>query len=129
MNQIADEHGAEGDRHHSTITSDLVEGTAVYAADGDKIGHVRLLVIEKIGGRVTDIVVAIGGFLGMGADLHSIPWEKFDYDVGLAGYRLSASKEQLENAPSFTEQDHGPALDLAYQTRVYEYYAVTPYWS
>ena len=119
---------AENIRRHSNITSDRVEGTAVYAADGDKIGHVRLLVIEKVGGRVTDIVVSIGGFLGMGGELHSIPWSKFSYDLDLGGYRLNLSKEQLEKAPTFTEDDHGPALDPEYQQRVYEYYAVTPYW-
>ncbi|MAC11369.1 MAG: photosystem reaction center subunit H [Sphingorhabdus sp.] len=114
-------------RHHA-ITSDRVEGTAVYTEDGDHMGHVHSLVIEKADGKVTDIVVSIGGFLGLGGELHSIPWEKFAYDVNLAGYRLGLSKQELRDAPTFTDESRELALDMAYQQRVYDYYSVAPYW-
>ena len=56
------------------IGSDRVEGTTVYGSDGDKIGSVENLLIDKQSGQVTDAVVSIGGFLGIGEEQHSLPW-------------------------------------------------------
>ena len=42
-------------------------------------GHV----IEKIGGRVAYAVMSFGGFLGLGEEEHTIPWNKLTYDTSL----------------------------------------------
>jgi sporulation protein YlmC with PRC-barrel domain len=50
----------------SLIGSDKVEGTAVYGADGTKIGTVQRVMIDKVSGQIAYAVVSFGGFLGMG---------------------------------------------------------------
>ena len=110
------------------ISSDRVEGTAVYGRDGDKIGSVQQLLITKRGGKVTDVIISVGGFLGIGSDLHSMPWSKFDYDTELGGYRIDVTEDELKNAPRFSNDERERAYDPAYQSRVYDYWMVAPYW-
>src|SRR5687768_13052071 len=56
------------------IGSDKVEGTAVYGSDGERIGSVKRIMIDKISGKVTYAVMSFGGFLGMGEDYYPVPW-------------------------------------------------------
>ena len=48
----------------SLIASDKVDGTAVYGADGERIGSIKRIILEKRGGRVAYAVLSFGGFLG-----------------------------------------------------------------
>ena len=50
---------------HQLIASDRVEGTAVRRPNGDMIGHIERLMIDKISGKVSYAVLSFGGFLGM----------------------------------------------------------------
>src|SRR4051812_20869083 len=58
------------------IESDRVEGTTVYDPQGNNIGSIKKLMIEKITGRVAYAVMSFGGFIGMGSEEHTIPWSK-----------------------------------------------------
>jgi sporulation protein YlmC with PRC-barrel domain len=87
----------------SLIASDRVTGTAVYDAQGKRIGRVEHLVIDKSGGRVIYAVLSFGGFLGIGANHYPIPWQMLDFDEKLDGYRVGITEQQLKNAPK-TEQ-------------------------
>src|SRR5437763_1380919 len=79
----------------SLIGSDKVEGTAVYGADGNKIGSVQRVMIDKISGKVAYAVVSFGGFLGMGEDYFPMPWSQLKYDTSLDGYRVNITEAQL----------------------------------
>ncbi len=50
---------------YSLIGSDKVEGTKVYRSNGDKIGHVERVMIDKRSGKVAYAVMGFGGFLGI----------------------------------------------------------------
>ena len=84
------------------IESDRVEGTTVYDPSGNNIGSIKRLMIEKISGKVAYAVMSFGGFMGMGADEHTIPWNKLTYDTSLGGYRTDVTEEQLRGAPSLS---------------------------
>ena len=90
---------------HPLIESDHIEGTAVYDASGKKIGTIKRLVIEKVSGHVVYAVTAFGGFLGLGSETHTIPWEQLHYDTTLHGYKTSIAEEQLRKAPEFSRGD------------------------
>jgi sporulation protein YlmC with PRC-barrel domain len=89
----------EGGTRSSLIASDRIEGTSVYDAQGNRIGKVEHLVIDRAGGRVAYAVLSFGGFLGIGANRYPIPWPMLDYDEKLGGYRLDINEEQLKDAP------------------------------
>ena len=88
------------------IASDKVEGTPVYGADRKKIGRVETLMIDKYTGQVAYAVLSFGGFLGMGSERYPIPWSMLKYDEDLGGYITPITKEQLKNAPKFSEDEN-----------------------
>ncbi|WP_336492706.1 PRC-barrel domain-containing protein [Methylobacterium nigriterrae] len=90
---------------HPLIESDHIEGTAVFDANGKRIGSIKRLVIEKISGHVAYAVTSFGGFLGVGSEVHTIPWEQLHYDTKLHGYHTTITAEQLRQAPEFTRRD------------------------
>ncbi len=83
------------------IESDRVEGTAVFDAQGNQIGTIKRLLIEKVSGRVLYVDVTFGGFLGIGAHHCTIPWDKLIYDREYSAYRADITEEQVRHAPSF----------------------------
>jgi len=108
------------------IASDRVEGTRVYGADGKHIGSIERLILGKQDGRVAYAVLSFGGFLGIGNDHYPLPWEKLTYDTQLDGYRIDLTKDQIERAPSYADDDDTWYNDNG--RRVYDYYGVPPYW-
>jgi sporulation protein YlmC with PRC-barrel domain len=112
---------------HDLIASDKVEGTKVYDPNGEHIGSIERILVEKRSGQVSYAVLSFGGFLGIGHDHYPLPWSKLNYDESLGGYRVDVTKDQLEGAPKYDENDSD------YWTpengrRVYDYYGVAPYW-
>ena len=111
----------------SLIGSDKVEGTAVYGGDQKKIVSLERVMIDKISGKVAYAVLSFGGFLGMGEDYYPVPWAMLRYDTDLGGYRLNLTKDQLEQAPKFSDRQ-GCNWNSENYRRVYQYYEANPYW-
>jgi hypothetical protein len=85
----------------SLIGSDKVQGTAVYGPDGQKIGSIERVMIEKRTGRVSYAVLSFGGFLGIGDDYYPLPWPSLKYNVDLGGYQVLITDEQLRGGPKY----------------------------
>jgi sporulation protein YlmC with PRC-barrel domain len=111
---------------HDLIASDKVEGTKVYNLQGEHVGSIERILVEKRSGKVSYAVLAFGGFLGMGHDHYPLPWSKLEYDESLGGYRIDISKEQLEGAPKYSGEDYEWTPQNG--RGIYDYYGVTPYW-
>jgi sporulation protein YlmC with PRC-barrel domain len=105
------------------ISSDKVEGTAVYNTAGDKLGSVDDLMIDKRTGQIRYAVLEFGGFLGMGADRYPMPWNMLRYDTSKDGYVVPIDKATLDRAPRYPE-DELPEYTTDYGRRVYGYYGV-----
>jgi len=114
-----------GSTHGSTITSADVNGTEVYSHSGDHLGEIDHLVIDKASGNIAYAVMAFGGFLGMGADHHPIPWKKLRYDTEHGGYVTDITQAQLEGAPDRPDDWRD---NRGWAERNYGYYGVNPYW-
>jgi hypothetical protein len=83
------------------IGSDKVEGSAVYGADGKKIGSIERVMIGKVNGQVAYAVLGFGGFLGIGDDHYPLPWQSLTYNTELGGYQVPLTNDQLTNAPRY----------------------------
>jgi sporulation protein YlmC with PRC-barrel domain len=106
------------------ISSEKVEGTAVYNANGDKLGSIDDLVIDKRSGQVRYAALEFGGFLGMGTDRYPVPWAMLKYDTDKDGYVVPLTEDQLKQAPKYRDSDE-PTYTDDYGRRVYDYYGVT----
>jgi sporulation protein YlmC with PRC-barrel domain len=86
---------------HSLIASDKVEGTAVYRSNGDKVGRIERVMIDKETGKVAYAIMSFGGFMGIGQDHYPLPWSLLKFNPRLDGYEINISEQQLEDAPTY----------------------------
>ena len=118
---------------HDVITASRVTDTPVFNPEGDRIGRVEDLSIEKVSGRVRYALLSFGGFLGLGERIFPLPWAVLDYDPGRGGYVVPLTKEALEQAPSYTkdELEAFGGGDRDFRASLYSYYSpygAVPYW-
>lgn len=110
------------------IGSDKVEGTAVYGMDGNHIGSVERVMLDKRSGKVAYAVMSFGGFLGIGADYYPLPWSKLTYSEALDGYQVDITEDQVKGAPKYGREDDFDWADRETDRRISSYYGVPPYW-
>lgn len=113
---------------HHLIASDRVEGTVVRRPNGDKIGHIERLMIDKISGQVSYAILSFGGFLGMGTSLLPLPWARLTYDRNLGAYQLEIEDAELQRAPSFKADKDFDWGDRSKEEDLHRYYGIPPYW-
>ncbi|MFK8250752.1 PRC-barrel domain-containing protein [Ancylobacter terrae] len=109
------------------IGSDKVEGTAVYRPNGERIGTISRVMIDKLTGQTAYAVMGFGGFLGFGEDYYPLPWSLLKYDEALDGYVVDVTDEQLRGAPHHQSADEAAWTDRDWDRKVNDYYHVPPY--
>src|SRR5262249_14937306 len=105
-------------------------GGNVENPQGQNLGDVKDVVIDRASGRIVYAVVSFGGFLGMGEKLFAVPWGAFsqpraDKDT----FVLAMDKERLKNAPGFDKDNWPQMASREWVTNLYTYYNVPPYWT
>ena len=113
------------DHSHELISSTRVEGTPIVNARGEKLGTLHSLMIHKETGQVAYAILSFGGFLGIGAGKHPVPWKKLRYDPDFGGFLTDITQEQLTGAPSWTRTWFD---DPDYHRRSHDHYGVPPNW-
>lgn len=91
--------------HTSAILASRVKGTAVFNTQGEKIGHVEDIMLDKTSNEIMFAVVGFGGFLGIGEKFHTLPWNTLDYNAETGGYIVQMSRSDLEGAPVYDLND------------------------
>jgi PRC-barrel domain len=110
------------------ISSDKVEGTPVYRPNGDRVGQIERVMIDKLGGKVVYAVMSFGGFMGIGDDHYPLPWSLLTYNPQLGGYEVNIAEEQLKGAPKFSKSETWDGASPASGKRVFDHYGLPPYW-
>jgi sporulation protein YlmC with PRC-barrel domain len=114
--------------HSSAICASKVIGTNVQDPNGEKIGEVEDVVLDKESNSILFAVVGFGGFLGMAEKYHPIPWASLTYDEGDNAYVVGYTKEQLQSAPAGSIDELTQNDGLSVRDRTYTYYKADPYW-
>src|SRR2546421_8179589 len=112
----------------SLIGSDKVEATPVYRSNGDRVGQIERIMIDKVSGKVAYAVMSFGGFMGIGEDYYPLPWSLLTYNPKLEGYEVNVSEQQLKGAPKYSRHESWDWSDRARDQEVADYYGVTPFW-
>jgi sporulation protein YlmC with PRC-barrel domain len=117
--------------YHETeqlIASDKVEGTPVIRSDGQKVGRIENVMIDKRSGKVAYAVLGFGGFLGLGEKHYPLPWSLLSYNERLGGYEVNVTEEQLRGAPGYENGDEWDWGEYEKGRVVHNYYGLVPYW-
>jgi hypothetical protein len=107
------------------VSSQDMEGATVFDPQGEEIGEIDHLMIDRASGRVRYAVMAFGGFLGLGHSHYPLPWNSLAYDARSQGYVADISEEQLRDAPEFSDDSWS---DRDWERRLHEHYHARPYW-
>lgn len=104
-----------------------IRGHTVRSDSGEEIGKVEELLVDVAEKKVRFLVIASGGFLGIGKDKTFIPVDTIksinpdDREVV-----IDRSREQIAGAP---EYDPDLAVERSYYEGIYGYYGLSPYWN
>jgi hypothetical protein len=110
------------------IASDKVEGTAVRRSNGEKLGTIQRIMIDKMSGKVAYAVMTFGGFLGIGDEYRALPWNVLRYNKRLDAYELNVAEDQLRSAPVLpTGWDTG-GINRDWERNIHDFYRASPYW-
>ena len=120
--------GIATDETTRLIGSDKVEGTAVRRSNGDKVGSIERVMIDKRSGKVAYAVMSFGGFLGIGDEYRALPWNVLKYNEDLDAYELNVTEDQLRGAPAPERGWDTGAVDRGWERNIHDYYRVSPYW-
>jgi hypothetical protein len=82
----------------SLIAAEKVKRTDVYNADGEELGTVDDILIDKISGKAIYAIMSFGGFLGIGEKYHPLPLSTLTYDESKGGYVVNLDRKMLEDA-------------------------------
>ena len=73
------------DENASVISASKVTGTNVYNTDGDQLGEIHDVMLDKRSGKIAYAVMSFGGLLGIGERYHPLPWATLKYDTRQQG--------------------------------------------
>src|ERR1017187_1724808 len=108
--------------------SDLI-GMTVKNNQNEKLGKVEDLAVDVESGRIVQVIISTGGFMGMGNSLTAVPPGAFHEEVGQKVLHLDASKEKLAGAPKFDASNWDENTQSNRVSEVYGYYGQQPYFA
>lgn len=121
-----DQNQSAADNTDDLISSEKVDGTAVYNRQGDKLGSIHHIMIGKRSGEVRYAVLSFGGVFGIGNNYYPLPWNVLTYEPDKGGYVIDLDQDVLEKAPSYG-RDAEPSWGSKYDEKVYGHYGVRYY--
>jgi sporulation protein YlmC with PRC-barrel domain len=119
-------HARGPDRLNGAVKASDVIGMTVKNYQDVELGKVDDLAVDVESGRVVQVIVSTGGFIGIGDTLSAVPPGALHHDVALKVLHLDADKEKLKGAPTFEMSKWAECCDSNHLSAVYQYYGQEP---
>ncbi|WP_142850173.1 PRC-barrel domain-containing protein [Telmatospirillum sp. J64-1] len=87
----------------NAIPSDDIVGRSAVNPQGENLGNIDSLIIDRDNGQITHAVVSVGGFLGMGDRKVALNWDSLE--ITPEQVTVNATREQLEQAEAYVDPD------------------------
>ena len=104
------------------LQSNKADTMPIRSRDGEKIGTLYALMVNKRSGQAVYAVLTIGGFMGLGRAYYPIPFALLHFDAVADTYVVTIDRRVLEGGPSWAA--NAPNFDQAYADRVSKYYDI-----
>jgi sporulation protein YlmC with PRC-barrel domain len=85
----------------AVIAASTVRGTTLISSDGGEVGKISAIMLDVHTGWIAYAVLSEGGFLGMGTQLHAIPWNALTLDTNAECFHVSIAVQQIKDDPGF----------------------------
>ena len=90
---------------HPFVTTERVKGTLVISADGEKLGKIEEIAIDKTSGSVAYAILGEGGLFGMGEHYRPLAWGDLTYDPDKKAFTVPHSRLQVEAMQTLPRDD------------------------
>ncbi len=119
-------HARSPDRLNGAAKASDVIGMTVKNYQNETLGKVEDLAVDVESGRIVQVIVSTGGFLGIGDSLTAVPPGALHHDVAQKVLHLDANKDTLKDAPTFEMSKWAEYSDSDHLSRVYRHYGEEP---
>ncbi len=106
--------------------SDLI-GMTVKNYQDEKLGKVEDLAVDVESGRIVQVILSTGGFIGLGDTLTAVPPGALHHDVAQSVLHLDADKAKLKAGPQFDNAQWSEGMQSKRLSEVYAHYDERPY--
>lgn len=93
-----------GGQQMTQVQAEKLIGADVKNAQNETIGEVEAVRLGQ-GGSVQDVIVSVGGFLGMGARDVALSWNDLQVTQNGEAVQTTMTEEQLRNLPEYEYND------------------------
>jgi sporulation protein YlmC with PRC-barrel domain len=94
---------------------------------GEKLGTIKFMTADLENGRLVEVVVTSGGFLGMGARTTAVPPRALTYDAAKHVMRLDVTTEKFNHAPKFDKSHMAASTQRERVAEVNRYFGLEPW--
>lgn len=108
------------------LSATTMIGDDVVNPEGESLGKIEEIMIDRATGHVAYAVLSFGGFLGLGDKLFAVPWSTLALDADEHAFRLDVDKERLKDAPGFDKDKWPKSPDRSFLDEMYTFYGVEP---
>jgi sporulation protein YlmC with PRC-barrel domain len=91
------------DETFTLISAGKVQGTPVLSAEGETLGEIYDVMLEKRSGKIAYALMSFGGILGIGTKYHPLPWHALKYVPDAGGYVVGIPREALRSGPTLDD--------------------------
>ncbi len=113
----------------NSLSAGTLTGDAVRNRANEQLGTIEEIMIDLDHGQIAYVVMAAGGFLGIGDKYFALPWRLLQIDTDNHAVIVDLDKETIENAPGFDKDNWPDQSDVGWLNEVYGYYDVEPFWT
>ena len=122
-------HAQRADRLNGAAKASDLIGMEVKNYQDEKLGKVDDLALDVESGRIVQVILSTGGFIGIGDTLTAVPPGALHHDVAQKVLHLDADREKLKSAPEFENSKWDEGTQSNRVTEVYAYYDEQPYFA
>ncbi len=93
--------------HNMVKVDEEVVNRDVKNHKGESLGKIEEIMLNKLTGQTEYVVLASGGFLGLGEKLFALPWNSLKFDDSEGCFIVNLDKEVFSKAEGF-DKDNWP---------------------
>jgi sporulation protein YlmC with PRC-barrel domain len=119
-------HERRSDRLNDAAKASDIIGMTVKNYQDEKLGKVEDLAVDVESGRIVQVILSTGGFIGLGDTLTAVPPGALHHDVAQKVLHLDADKEKMKGAPKFEMSKWAEYSDSNHLAAIYGHYGEEP---
>ncbi|PMR82281.1 photosystem reaction center subunit H [Halomonas urumqiensis] len=105
------------------LSASTMTGDEVCNRQDEKLGKIQDIMLDTVEGKIRYVVLASGGFLGLGDRLFAVPWKALTQDRENHRFILDVDVDQLKSAPGFDKDQWPNMADPTWNSTIDSFYA------